>query len=119
MLLMRHDSPMSDENGMRNAMAELLADDAEGWARLQGLFAMLALPPLHDDDGRYRKLIVEVEISAGRWVAIDGASLEGDRFTVWSGTNGTRVQYPFRRSEGIPRWRTPKEERGAKGFLVP
>jgi hypothetical protein len=110
---------MSDENGMHQAMADLLDDDAEGWARLQGLFAMLALPLIHDSDGRFRKRIIEVEISAGRWIAIDGAALEMQRLIVWSGMNGTRSTYEFRRSEGVPQWRAPKEESRAKGFIVP
>lgn len=102
--------PPSDQRD-RSApeMARLLVDDPEGWARLQGLFAMLALPPLQCGGGLVQRRIVEVEITKDRWLAIEGAALDQFKLTVWTGSNGTRRHYEFLRAEGIPRWRMGDE----------
>lgn len=113
MRILRHPEPMqSDPAVTRQAMAQLLADSPEGWARLQGLFAMLALPPINAGLGMVRRRIVEVEVSPNRWVPIEGAALELHRLVVWTGSNGSRQQYEFLRAEGVPRWRMPDSERG-------
>lgn len=83
-------------------------DEAENAARLTGLLAMLALPMVRCDDGLYRRRLVELEISAGRWVAIEGIAIEAHRIIVWSGRNGSRTQFEFRKSEGCPPWRTDR-----------
>ncbi len=92
-------------------MASLLEDDAEGWARLQGLFAQLSLPPIRMDDGNYRRRVVEVEVAPGKWVPIAGASIDHVRLIVWTGNNGSTVQYAFPRGERVPDWRVEKQPR--------
>ncbi len=91
-------------------MAGLLDSDVEGYARLAGLLAMLALPPIHAGDGTFRRRVVEIEVSPGsdRWIAIEGVAVEAHRIICWTGSNGTRQQFEYLRGEKIPQWRTPK-----------
>jgi hypothetical protein len=91
-------------------------DDGEKAARLAGLLAMLALPMVRGREGRYERRMIEAEVSPGKWAAIQGAAIEADRLILWSGTNGSRVQYEFRSSEGCPRWRT--ERPGVSRYMI-
>lgn len=93
---------------MNAAMAETVDTD-EGWARLQGLMATLALPARRHQDGVYRKPRVEVHI-ANAWEPIDTVTIESDRVTFSFGINGSQREWIFLRAEGIPPWR---EVRGA------
>jgi hypothetical protein len=88
---------------------DLLDKDAEGWARLSGLLAMLGLPPTRLSDGTYRRRAIEIEVkpNTDRWVLIDGVTIEHHRIICWWGSNGTRVQYEYVRGEQMPKWRTP------------
>lgn len=90
-------------------MAGLLDTDVEAWSRLSGLLAMLALPPVRCDDGRYQRRLIEIEIAPGsdKWTAIDGLTIEPTRLIFYTGMNGTRRQWVFVRPEGVPRWRAP------------
>lgn len=89
-------------------MAGLLDDDAEGHARLSGLLAVIALPPIHHGDGTVRKRTIEIETApGGPWVSIEGIAVEMHRVICWTGTNGSRRQYEFPRGAAIPRWRVP------------
>lgn len=94
-------------------MFDLLEENEEQWSRLSGLLAMLALPALRMPDGTHRRRLVEIRLASGKWVPIDGVFVEAHRITFHYGTNGTRVQYPYLRSDGIPQWRSPKDEHGA------
>ncbi len=91
-------------------------DEAENAARLAGLLAMLALPMVRCDDGMYRRRMIEAEVSPGKWAEVHGASIEAHRLILWSGTNGSRIQYEFRSSEGCPRWRT--ERTGERKHMI-
>jgi len=110
---------MSDgcANDRDTFMAKLIEEDVEAWARLQGLLAMLALPPMREDDGVVRRILVEIEVSPNKWVPIEGVTIEPHRLIFHYGTNGTRVQYPYAREDGIPRWRTPRAKRPTHGYL--
>ena len=103
--------PCDTDHGQEH-MAGLLDEDAEGHARLSGLLAMLALPPVRLSDGTHRRRIVEIEVKpdSDRWVPIDGITIEPHRIIAWWGANGTRVQYEFLRGEATPRWRMPVEK---------
>lgn len=87
-------------------MAGLLEADIEGWARLQGLLTMMGLPPVNHGDGTVKRRIVEIAVH-GEWVAIEGIAVELHRVICWTGTNGSRQNYEFKRGEDIPRWRVP------------
>lgn len=86
-------------------MAGLLDEDAEGWARLSGMMAMLALPPVRRDDGTFRARVVEIEVAPNRWLRVDGVALEAHRLICWHGSNGSRIQFEYPRGAAIPRWR--------------
>lgn len=91
--------------------------DRENQARLLGLLSQLALPMMRSHDGgpeRRRK--IEIEVSPDRWVEIHGVAIESHRLIMWSGLNGTRIQYTFDVADGCPRWRIEKQERG---ILIP
>jgi hypothetical protein len=105
---------MSYPDAKSEAMAMLLTDDPEIWASIQGLFAMLALPPIRVGDGTYRRRIIEAEVTPGRWVEIDGASIDIQRLIVWTGTNGSTVQHVFPRGGPMPKWRMPDSHRNSK-----
>lgn len=79
--------------------------DPENHARLSGLLAMVALPLVRGDLGMMRRVRVEVEVALGTWRAIEGAAVELGKLTVWSGTNGSRVQWEFQ-AAACPRWRS-------------
>lgn len=103
-----HVDPMSDRSdrvSRETYMAGLLDENAEEWSRMAGLLAVLALPPLRESDGTYRRQLIEIEISHGRWAAIDGVTIEAHRVLFHHGRNGSSVQYEFTRAEGVPRWR--------------
>jgi hypothetical protein len=86
-----------------------VADDPEQQARLLGLMAVLALPPLTTSDGDTRRVLVEVEVAPGRWHAVDSCVIESDRLVLSHGVNGHRVEWAFSRAEPVPRWRMPRE----------
>lgn len=79
--------------------------DPESWARLQGVMAMLALPPVRARDGRERRRVVEIEIAPDQWAVVDGISIESGRLTFYRGTNGHRSEFRFSSAEPSPRWR--------------
>lgn len=91
-------------------MSELQDADIEGWARLQGLLAMVALPPIHTDHGRFRRRVIEIEVEpdSDRWVEIEGVAVEMHRIICWTGHNGSTQQWIYPRGAAIPRWRTPE-----------
>lgn len=78
---------------------------AENEARLAGLVAVLGLPPVRGLDGKERRRVVEVEIADDLWQVIDGMAIDADGVTFFTGHNGTRSDWRFRRTEGFPRWR--------------
>lgn len=88
-------------------MTGLLHIDVEGWARLSGLLAVLALPEMRLDDGTYRRRAIEIEVKprSDRWTLIDGICIEHHRIICFWGSNGTRQQYEFMRGEQMPMWR--------------
>jgi len=90
----------------RATMAILMTENVEGWARLSGLMAVLALPPVRGNDKTYRRAAVEIEVARGIWTEIDAVAIEADRLIFWFGKNGERQEYPFARAEGVPQWRT-------------
>lgn len=78
----------------------------EGWARLQGLMAMLSLPEVRRPDGTFGKRRVEVRVAPNVWRVIDSVCIEADAITYSWGVNGTREEWRFDRArEGIPLWR--------------
>jgi hypothetical protein len=81
------------------------AYDSEQEARLYGLVAVLALPPVRGLDGVDRRRKVEVEVAPDIWVVVHGLWLDAKGIVVYYGTNGSRVEWVFRRSEGVPSWR--------------
>lgn len=92
-------------------------DDPENHARLSGLVAMLALPLVNAGRGLMRRVRVEVEIMPGTWRAVEGAAVELGKLTVWSGSNGSRVQWEFQ-AAACPRWRSNSNaERKNQTFL--
>ncbi len=95
---------MSDPSATLRGMI----DPAENAARLAGLCAMLSLPMVRCDDGRERRRKIEIEVSPGMWAEVHGISFEGARILMWSGNNGSRIQYEFKSVDGCPRWRTEK-----------
>lgn len=88
--------------------------DEENHARLSGLLAIIALPLVRAAAGYMRRVPVEVETSPGVWTAIEGAAVELGKLTVWTGTNGSRMQWEFKAAE-CPRWRSDsnREKRDA------
>lgn len=100
---------MSERRVTEVFMAGLLDEDLEGWARLQGLLAVMGLPPVREVDGFVRRRVVEIEIrpNSDLWVAIEGIAIEMHRVICWTGTNGSKRQYEFVRGEDMPRWRVP------------
>lgn len=91
-------------------MSALRDADEEGYSRLAGLAAVMALPPVRVGDGTYRRRVVEIEVTpdSERWVEIEGIAIEIGRIICWTGSNGSRQNFEYKRGEGIPRWRTPQ-----------
>jgi hypothetical protein len=85
--------------------------DPEQSARLHGLMAMLALPPLRDPGGDARRIVIEIEVLRDQWEPIDAVIIEPDRLVCSFGVNGHRVEWAFLWSEGVPRWRTNRPVR--------
>ncbi len=80
------------------------ATESNAWAKLRGLMAVLALPPVRFADGVFRKRLIEVEIAEGTWAAVNAIAVEPERLVFWFGINGERVEYVFPRSH-VPNWR--------------
>jgi hypothetical protein len=95
----------SDQRAIISVMYE---DEGENAARLAGLLAMLALPMVRTIDGRERRRTIEIEIKPGLWARVEGCTIERTRLIFWTGSNGTRMQYEFRASDGCPRWRADR-----------
>lgn len=85
------------------ASPDLEGEALEDWSRLQGLIAVLALPPRRGLDGAYRKPAIEIEVEHNVWRNVEDIILDGDGMTFTFGTDGARVQYRFKL---CPRWRT-------------
>lgn len=101
-----HDASMSDAAANAFHMSSLLQEDAEGWSRLKGLMAMLALPGVRNPESNtLQNRVVQIEIRRDVWTAIDAVAIEAERVIFWVGTNGSRQEFVFRRSEGVPQWR--------------
>lgn len=90
---------MSYREDMKSRMAMLLERDAEGWARLQGLMATLALPQVASGARR-----VEVEVAPDTWVQITSCAFDSEKLTFWCGV-ACVVCFEFRHTEPVPRWR--------------
>jgi hypothetical protein len=102
--------PMSERHAIaRSLIMSHTGNNDEQSAKLAGLFAVLALPPVRMSDGTHRRRVVEVEVSANKWVAIIGAAIEHEVFVCWTGNNGSMVRYKFVKGENIPDWRMPRE----------
>lgn len=108
------DRSMSYQPDTKHLMAELLRADADAWASLQGLMAVLALPPIHCRDGSQRRRRVEVEITPGVWQVVDSIAIGPQVIQFWFGTNGSRTEYTFLRTEATlaPRWRIEQQDAG-------
>lgn len=100
-------------------MAEVLQENPEHHARLSGMMAILALPPVRQADGVYRKRKVWIEVAPDSWDAIDSFSIEHDKFTFWHSAHDARTapssarhppRYVFTRGDGPPRWMTDRQE---------
>lgn len=100
------DRSMSYAPSIKQLMSELLHDDAEAWASLSGLMAILALPPI-----RERHRVVEVEITPGMWQLVHSIAIEANVIRFWFGTNGSRTEFTFLRTafDRVPRWRVPQQ----------
>lgn len=110
------DRSMSYRPDTEMLMGQLLRTDAEAWASLRGLMAVLALPPVHCADGAQRKRVVEVEIAPGVWQVVDSIAIEEHRIRFWH-TNGVRAEFVFLRMDNaVPRWRI---EAQSTGVLAP
>lgn len=79
--------------------------DEENNARLSGLLAMIALPLVNAGNGMMRRVPVEVEVSPGKWRAIEGAEVTLGKLSVWTGSNGSRTVFTFNAAQ-CPRWRS-------------
>lgn len=93
---------------VRDIAASIIEGDVsqlDNWARLQGLLAMLALPPLRRDDGQMWRVVVEVEIAKGKWAPVETLSIDDKGLTFTWGRNGSTVEYKFP-GESCPPWRT-------------
>jgi hypothetical protein len=112
------DRSVSAAHVTRQFMVRLLEEDPEAWARLSGLMATLALPPLRHFDGSSRKPSVEIEITPGVWALVDALAIESNRLLFWYGENGTRREYVFPKAAGIPRWRTVERGRPSSQLEV-
>lgn len=100
------EASMSDAAANALHMSALLQDNVEDWARLKGLMAMLALPGVRDPaSDTFNSRVVQIEIRHEVWTAIDAVAIDAERLIFWVGTNGSRQEFVFRRSEGVPRWR--------------
>ncbi len=82
-------------------------DTPEGWARIQGMMAQLALPAVRGFDGVFRP--VEIEIDVDGWRRVDSIYIEAE--TVTFALKDAPHDWVFRRSEGVPRWRRRPVER--------
>lgn len=100
---------MSQADDTKRLMAILLESDAEGWSRLQGLMAILALPLVA---AGARK--VEIEVSPGVWASITSCAFDSEMLTFWCGKHIT-VAYEFRHGEQVPRWRMHGEQEVVSG----
>lgn len=87
-------------------VAELLANDTQGWARLLGLMSQLALPSRPE---------IEIEIGPGMWTSVESLSIErGGELVFGIGRGGQRQEFRFTRAEPIPQWR-----HGRRSPMVP
>ena len=104
--------PMSPRSDTERLMAELLRTDAEKWASLRGLMAMLALPPVTGPGGVQRRREVEVEIAPGVWQVVDSIAIEEHPIRFWSGSNnGHKTEYTFLRLDNaVPKWRVEQQQ---------
>ena len=89
---------------LENASVSADSDDEE-YARLHGLMAMLALPPVRRATGGMRKYVVEIEASRNVWVPVDSIVIDDEGLTFVWGANGTRVERKFKR---CPPWRVER-----------
>lgn len=89
---------------MVGRMEVTTSERAEGWARLQGLMAVLALPPVRRSDNTWARPPVEVEIAPGNWTPVEDIVIDADGMTLSFGKNGSRVEYRFPGTT-CPRWR--------------
>lgn len=79
-------------------MFDLLERDAEGWARLSGLVAILGLTTR-------RQVEIELVPNSNEWAVIDGISITREKLECYWGVNGHREVFVFRRGESVPEWR--------------
>lgn len=94
---------MSYHQDKKRLMAMLLERDAEGWARLQGLMATLALPQFASGARK-----VEVEVAPDVWAHITSCAFDSEKLTFWCGT-AMIVAFEFHHTEPVPRWRTDEQ----------
>lgn len=83
----------------RATLAALLARDPEGWCRLQGLLAMLALPPL--STGRRPEIQVQI---GETWHRIDRVYVTPAAIIVAQGVNGHTASWEFPQPGLVPEW---------------
>lgn len=77
---------------------------------------MLALPFVRSDLGMMRRRIVEVETGPGKWTPIEGATISLNNLTLWTGSNGSRIQWEFKATQ-CPRWRTPSASLNPRTYI--
>lgn len=85
-------------------------DDPEGWARLQGLIAMLALPEVRLPNGTYARRRVEVRLSS-TWQPVDTVVVTKESVVFSHGANGSRREFILARTEPVPAWRMESDGR--------
>lgn len=104
---------MSYRPDIKQLMDALLQQDANAWASLSGLMAVLALPAVRQPNGVYRRRDVEVEIAPGVWQAVDSIAVEAERLVFWFGPANARIEFVFLRVDGaVPRWRQAEQSTG-------
>lgn len=93
--------PMSDRGANVTGVQD---PEAENDARLCGLMAALALPPVRGRDGVARRVPVEVEVAPGAWARVESMLIDSDGMTMSFGANGHRTDYRFV-GTACPPWR--------------
>lgn len=85
--------------------------DSEAHARLLGLMAVLALPPVRCDEGTTTKRpLVEIEVHTGVWRPVETIIVLDTLIVLSFGKNGSTRTYRFLTAD-CPAWRMPSKGR--------
>jgi hypothetical protein len=88
----------------KTALVDLLDRDPNAWASIKGLVAMMSLPETTSG----RRVGIEIEVSPGKWQAIDRIAFTAQGLALAAGLNGHSQYWVFAHADKLPPWRTAK-----------